>query len=47
MRFGSRVIVMCAISIDVGAKRGLGAAHHKPGFSIQVFAHQYVGYTLA
>ncbi|GEM_PF-5569747 len=38
---------MCAISIDVGAKPGLGKAHHKPGVSIQVFAHQYVGYTLA
>ena len=37
---------MCAISIDVDAKRGLGKAHHKPVFLIQVFAHQYVGYTL-
>jgi len=23
---------MCAISIDVGAKRGIGAAHRKPVF---------------
>lgn len=37
---------MCAISSDVGTKPGLGKAHHKPVFLIQVFAHQYVGYTL-